>query len=163
MNIVNTICLISASLLMGRIPLISRSLAAKEWGAADLLFVNTLRKSIVIYLCGGFAIITFRYFLTFTEYNQRLLPIYEFIILTIGMFFYNLTALFAAYLRAYLKDPLAKILFIVSILSIPLIYIVAEKFGTYGIVLFVFIVNLTILLPITLYLSFHFRRVWQTD
>lgn len=163
MNIVNMTAVLAGAWLVGRLPLITTFIAEKKWREADLLFRNTFYVSVLLYVFGGLLIVLLRFLLSYTEYDARVLSLTETGVLIVAMGFYHVSGLLASYLRAYLKEPTAKISLISAVITAVIAVNIAPSWGSYGIVWLVLFVNSLLLFPSMAYLYKKLRNEWQSE
>ncbi len=163
MNVVNTMAVLAGAWLTSRLPLITTYIAEKKWYQADLVFRRAFYVSVSLYLLGGISILLFRFMLSYTEYDERVLPFFELLVLYIGMGFYHASGLLASYLRTYLKEPTAKVSLIAAVMMGFIAVYIAPRWGSCGIVWLIFFVNMLFLFPCTAYLYKKLRRDWQSE
>ena len=163
MNVANMTVVIASAWVVQRMPLITTCIAEKRWMEADLFFGKAYMVSIFLYFAGGCAIVLIRFILTYTDYNIRLLTLAETVVLIIGMGFYHAASLLSLYLRAYMKEPLVTISIIAASMTGVFALILAPRWGAYGIVWLILLVNMLFFFPATAFLCNKLRVKWQSQ
>lgn len=163
MNVINMTSVLAAAWMIGRLPQIATSIAMKKWIDADTSFKKSFLTSIGLYVLGAFAIVALRILLSYTKYDERVLSLFETVVLVIGMGFYHASGLLASYLRAYLKEPMVKVSIIAAVVTVIIAVIITPRWGSHGIVWLVFFINALFVFPATAYLYLKLRKEWQSE
>lgn len=162
-TVANMISLLSLAWMTAKIPAMAQATSLREWSMLDLIFWRAFRLSVLSFVVGAMAFIMIRYILDSTPYGVRFLPFSETVVLLLAMGFYHVSGLFAAYLRAHLREPFLWPSLIVSGLTVFAAVWVAPTWGAAGIVTILLAVNALLFFPMSLVLWNHLRRKWHRD
>jgi ABC-type Mn2+/Zn2+ transport system permease subunit len=83
--------------------------------------------------------------------------------LVLAMGFYHVSGLFAAYLRAHLREPFLWPSLIGATLTAAAAIWAAPQWGSAGIVTVLVTINAVFFLPVALWLWVHLRRKWHGE
>jgi hypothetical protein len=162
-TVINMLSILAMSWMSASVPTMVQAVAAKNWPVLDDIFTYAFRRSFAAFLAGGFLFLLVRMMLDWTPYGHRFLSLPNTAGLLLSMMFYHLAALFAAYLRAYLKEPFLWPSLICASLTAIAVILCAPKWGVTGIVVVLVLINGLFFFPITYWLKYRLRQKWQYD
>lgn len=163
MTVANMLSLLAMSWLTARIPAMTRAVSTRDWVYLDHVYWRAFRMSCLAFVAGAILFFIMRLALEWTSYGARFLPVVETAGLLLAMGLYHVSGLFAAYLRAHLREPfLWPSLFGALLTAVAAIW-AAPHWGSAGIVTALVIINALFFLPIALWLWVHLRRKWHSD
>ena len=163
MTVANMLSLITLSWMTASIPAMTRAITTKDWLHLDNVYWRAFRKSCLAFIAGAVIIFIMRLILESTPYGGRFLPERETAGILLAMGIYHVSGLFAAYLRAHLREPFLWPSLIGAFLTASAAIWVAPIWGATGIVMVLLVVNSVFFLPIALWLWVHLRRKWHFE
>jgi hypothetical protein len=159
--IVSTLGLITQSWLTQKIPLMADAAGKKDWAIFDQIFKHHFSLSIALYLLGALCL-TGIYFIASEFYGfTRSLNLWNFLALLVIEFINQLIASWAIQLRSYKKEPLAGLAFISTIMTLPLAFWGAYYFEVSGVVAAILFIQIIVSLPISYILWEKYNREWR--
>jgi O-antigen/teichoic acid export membrane protein len=161
MTCINTIAVLSMSLLTARIPLLSKSAILIKWHDLDVVFNKTFKNSVLIYICGATGLCLLVSFLSDTVYAKRFLPIIEILFLLVALFFYHCSNSFLIYLKLHFKDPTLSINLTTVLLTLLITFFVAPHWGTLGISISLMLINSCFLFPFSMIKFIKLKEQWH--
>jgi len=163
MTAANMLSLLALSWMTARIPAMTRAVSTKEWGHLDHIFWRAFRMSCLAFVAGAILFIIIRWTLEWTPYGGRFLPVVETAGLLLAMGFYHVSGLFAAYLRAHLREPFLWPSLTGALLTAVAVIWAAPQWGSAGIVTVLIAINTIFFFPVALWLWVHLRRKWHGE
>ncbi len=163
MTVANMLSLLALSWMTARIPAMTRAVSTKDWAHLDHVYWRAFRTSCLAFAVGAILFFIMRLALEWTPYGARFLPVVETAGLLLAMGLYHVSGLFAAYLRAHLREPFLWPSLIGALLTAAAAIWAAPHWGSAGIVTVLVIINAVFFLPIALWLWVHLRRKWHGD
>ena len=144
---------ISLSWVNTRAPELGLLFSSNKKIEAYRLFIPALRNSTIIVLLGSVIIIGLKLFLDYIEspLSLRLIDIWPLLMLLVTTVLNNIIFSISIYLRADKKDPTMPMMVVLSLLTLVLSYVLAEKFGVTGII--------SAYLTVTFFVGF----IWSTS
>lgn len=163
MTAANMLSLLALSWMTARIPAMTRAVSTKDWAHLDHVYWRAFRMSCVAFVVGAILFFIMRLALEWTPYGGRFLPVVETAGLLLAMGFYHVSGLFAAYLRAHLREPFLWPSLIGALLTAGAAIWAAPQWGSAGIVTVLVAINAVFFLPVALWLWVHLRRKWHGE
>ena len=163
MTVANMLSLLALSWMTARIPAMTRAISMKDWVHLDHLFWQAFRKSCLAFVSGAILFFIIRLALEWTPYGGRFLPVAETAGLLLAMGFYHVSGLFAAYLRAHLREPFLWLSLTGALLTAAAAIWAALQWGSAGIVTVLVVINAIFFFPIALWLWIRLRRKWHCE
>ena len=163
MTVANMLSLLALSWMTARIPAMTRAVSARDWAHLDHVYWRAFITSCLAFVAGAILFIIVRLALERTPYGVRFLPVLESVGLLLAMGFYHVSGLFAAYLRAHLREPFLWPSLIGAMLTAAAAIWVAPQWGAAGVVTVLVVINGIFFLPIALWLWVHLRRKWHFE
>lgn len=161
MTVANMLSLLALSWMTAHIPAMTRAVVQQDWAHLDHLFWRAFRRSCLAFAGGAVLFAIVRSALEWTPYGSRFLPVLETMGLLFAMGLYHVSGLFAAYLRAHLREPfLWPSLFGALLTAVAAIW-AAPHWGSAGIVSVLATINTLYFFPMALWLWVHLRRKWH--
>jgi hypothetical protein len=161
MTAANMLSLIALSWMTARIPAMTRAVSTKDWTHLDHVFWRAFRNSCLTFVAGAILFFMLRLTLEWTPYGARFLSVAETAGLLLAMGIYHVSGLFAAYLRAHLREPFLWPSLFGAVLTVTAAIWAAPQWGATGIVTVLVVINAIFFLPVTLWLWVHLRRKWH--
>ena len=161
MTVANMLSLLALSWMTARIPAMARAVSTKDWAHLDHVYWRAFRMSCLTFIVGATLFIIVRWALEWTPYGRRFLPVVETAGLLLAMGFYHVSGLFAAYLRAHLREPFLWPSLIGALLTAAAAIWAAPQWGATGVVTVLVVINGLFFLPIALWLWVLLRRKWR--
>ncbi len=161
MTVANMLSLLALSWMTARLPAMARAVATKDWAHLDRVFWRAFRMSCLAFVAGAALFFIMRLVLEWTPYGGRFLPVVETAGLLLAMWFYHVSGLFAAYLRAHLREPFLWPSLIGALLTAAAAIWAAPQWGSAGIVTVLVAINAVFFLPVALWLWVYLRRKWH--
>ena len=160
--IANMLGLLAQSWIALRVPVMAQAVGRKDWVSFDHVFKYNFKVSIVMYLLGAVLVCGVHYYvLSSTSYSNRVLPLMPFVGLLLVVFINHINGALAAQLRSYKKEPLVWVSFCGTFLTVPVAFFMASVYSASGVVLAILLVQLTITLPLSIYLWTKYNRKWR--
>jgi hypothetical protein len=149
LTIINMIAVFSQSSIAHKVPLMAGAVERKQWSIFDDVFRKSFRQSLFIFFVLSFFVLSVRFIVEWTDYSSRLMNIFPFFLLLMGVFCTFLINVFASKLRSYQKEPL--VIIIASAASALLIsyLIIAEGYGSYGVSVAFFSIQCCVAFPLS--------------
>jgi hypothetical protein len=141
MTVANMLSLLALSWMTARIPVMARAVSTRDWEQLDSVFWRAFRISCLAFAGGAVLFTVVRLVLVWTPYGERFLSLPETAGLLLAMGFYHVAGLFAAYLRAYLREPFLWPSLSGALLTAIACIAVAPRWGAAGIVTVLVLVN----------------------
>lgn len=163
MTIANMLSMIALSWMTARIPAMTRAISTKDWMHLDHVYWRAFRKSCLAFVAGAVLFFGMRLVLEWTPYEGRLLPVWETAGLLCAMGFYHVTGLFAAYLRAHLREPFLWPSLIGALMTAVAAIWAAPQWGSAGVVIVLFAINAVFFFPTAIWLWAHLRKKWHCE
>lgn len=163
MTVANMLSLLALSWMTARIPAMARAVSTKDWVHLDHVFWRAFRMSCLAFVAGAILFIIMRGGLEWTPYGARFLPVVETAGLLLAMGFYHVSGLFAAYLRAHLREPFLWPSLIGALLTAAAAIWAAPQWGSAGIVTVLVVINGIFFFPVALWLWVYLRRKWHGE
>lgn len=163
MTVANMLSLLALSWMTARIPSMARAVSTKDWAHLDHVYWRAFRMSCLAFVAGAILFFIMRLALEWTPYGGRFLPVVETAGLLLAMGFYHVSGLFAAYLRAHLREPFLWPSLIGALLTAVAVIWAAPQWGSAGIVTVLVVINGVFFLPIALWLLIYLRREWHCE
>lgn len=163
MTVANMLSLIALSWMTARIPTMTRAISTKDWVNLDHVFWRAFRTSCMAFVAGAILFFIMRLAIEGTPYGVRFLSVAETAGLLVAMGIYHVSGLFAAYLRAHLREPFLWPSLIGAVLTASAAIWAAPQWGTTGVVTVLVVINALFFLPVALWLWVHLRRKWRSE
>lgn len=163
MTAANMLSLLALSWITSRIPEMTKAISTKDWVNLDQVFWRAFRMSCLAFVVGAVLFFIVRLALEWTSYGERFLPLMETAGLLLAMGIYHVSGLFAAYLRAHLREPFLWPSLFGALLTAAAAIWAAPQWGSAGIVAILVIINAIFFLPVALWLWVHLRRRWHCE
>jgi hypothetical protein len=163
MTVANMLSLLALSWMTARLPAMAQAVATKNWVVLDKIFWRAFQVSCLAFAAGAALFVILRSVLELTPYAGRFLPITETAALLFAMGFYHVSGLFAAYLRAHLREPFLWPSLMGAILTAATAIWSAPQWGSAGIVTVLVVINGMFFFPIALWLWIYLRRKWHDE
>lgn len=163
MTVANMLSLLALSWMTARIPAMTRAVLTKDWAHLDHVYWRAFRMSCLAFVAGAILFVIMRLLLEWTPYGSRFLPVVETAGLLLAMGFYHVSGLFAAYLRAHLREPFLWPSLIGALLTASAAIWAAPQWGSAGVVTVLVAINGIFFLPVALWLWVHLRRKWHCE
>ena len=161
MTVANMFSLIALSWMTANIPVMTRAISTKDWICLDHVYWRAFRTSFLSFVIGAILFFIIRLVLGWTSYGVRFLPLAETAGLLLAMGFYHVTGLFAAYLRAHLREPFLWPSLIGALITAVAAIWAAPQWGAAGVVSVLVLVNAFFFFPVSLLLWIYLRREWH--
>jgi hypothetical protein len=163
MTVVNMMSMVALSWMTASTPSMAQSVSVRNWKHLDQIYWKAFSWSCYTFFMGACILVVVRFLLDWTSYGGRFLPLGEMVGLLIAMGGYHVSGLFAAYLRAHLREPFLLLSILCAFVTASMSIWVAPEWGATGIIAVLIVVNLMLLLPITIVLWIILRKKWQGD
>lgn len=163
MTVANMLSLLALSWVTARIPSMATAVSKRDWMRLDLIYWLAFKASCLTFLAGAVAFLVLRMGLDLTPYGDRFLSVAQCTGLLVAMGFYHLSGLFAAYLRAHLKEPFFWPSLVGALLTAASAVWVAPQWGSAGVVTVLIVINALFFFPAALFLWFYLRRKWHVE
>lgn len=142
-------------------PDMAQAAARKAWRELDGLFSRIFWQSIVVVLLGGTAVLSLLALLEPHPITQRFLAFSDMGYLLGAFAISHVIGMFAHYLRIHKQEPFMLLSVIGAVLVGTGIWYFGKTYGSTGMVLALFTVNLLYGLPSAAWLWAHLRRKWH--
>lgn len=163
MTVSNMLSLLAMAGITSITPSLARAAGQRDWLLLDRYFRRAFLLSTVAFFAGAAGFMVVRFFLEWTPYGARFLPVMETAGLLLAISLSHISGLFAVYLRAHRREPFMLLSIIAATLTLTFAILVAPKWGSAGIVTVLVVVNSFFGLPVTIWLWIRLRRVWHLD
>lgn len=160
MTVANMLSLLALSWVTARIPEMAKSAAMKDWANLDVVYRAAFLTSCATFAGGAVLFFLARLALEWTPYGDRFLPVAQTAALLVAMGFYHVAGLFAAYLRAHLREPFLWPSLAAALLTAAIAIPVASRWGSAGVVTVLVVVNAAFFV-VALWLWMHLRQKWH--
>lgn len=163
MTVANMLSLLALSWVTARIPSMATAVSKRDWVQLDHIYWQAFKASCLTFLAGAAAFLLLKVALDLTPYGARFLPLAQCAGLLLAMSFYHVSGLFAAYLRAHLKEPFLWPSLVGALLTAAAAIWVAPQWGAAGVVTVLIVINALFFFPVALFLWFCLRRKWHIE
>lgn len=163
MTVANMMSLLASSWMTARIPVMAQAVATEDWAHLDQVFGRALRNSTLAFAAGAGLFLMLRFLLQWTPYGTRFLSVMETAGLLLAMGFYHASGLFAAYLRAHMREPFLWPSLVGALLTACAALWAAPQWGAGGVVIVLLVVNIGFFFPVARYLWSRLRREWHGE
>lgn len=161
--IANMLGLIAQSWITRRVPLMARAVALRDWPLLDRLFMRDFAASSAIFIAGALAACLLVAALDGTAYASRILPLWQLAGLFAYTFSNQLIGGLAAHLRSFRREPLASLITVTTIVTVPLNFWAAKHYSSAGLVTVLATANSLVTLPIATFIWHRCNRAWRHE
>lgn len=162
MTVANMLSLLALSWVTARIPEMAKSAALKDWSSLDGVYRRAFLASCATFAAGAVLFFLGRLALEWTPCGERFLPLAQTAALLVAMAFYHVAGLFAAYLRAHLREPFLWPSLAAALLTAAIAIPLASRWGSAGVVAVLVAVNAAFFV-VALGLWRHLREKWHVE
>ena len=163
MTVANMLSLLALSWVTARIPSMATAVSKRDWVQLDHIYWLAFKASCLTFLAGAAGFLVLRFTLDLTPYGARFLPLAQCAGLLLAMGFYHVSGLFAAYLRAHLREPFLWPSLVGALLTAAAAIWVAPQWGAAGVVTVLIVSNALFFFPVAFFLWFYLRRKWHVE
>lgn len=161
LTLANMLGLFAQSWIAYGAPDMAKAVASKNWNLLDSSFKRNFVISIFVYISSSLLTIFLYLFFSNSAYVHRLLPLSSFVGLLLIVFFNHIIGCFILHLRSYKKEPLAKILFLGTIIALPLMVRFASSHAELGLIGVALVMQAIFILPISFILWKKYNILWR--
>lgn len=163
LTLVNMLGLLAQSWVTRHIPAMGMAAGSRDWKTLDRLFAADFKVSCLVF-CGGVAILVVgRLMLAGHVLEVRLLEFWPLLILGLVGLINHMLAMLAAQLRSFRKEPLVWVSLAGAVLTAPCAILGAKFYGASGVILSIFAVQLSITLPVSLWLWTRNNKILRAE
>ncbi|PKD38036.1 hypothetical protein CWO84_22610 [Methylomonas sp. Kb3] len=161
MTVCNMLGLLSLAWMTSRIPVLAKAAGQQDWDLLDKEFKKGFKRSLAVFVLGAVFFVLIRYAADYTVYGVRFLPFWETFVLIGAILFAHISGLLAIYLRAHRKEPFLWLSLSGALLTVGGSVWLAPSWGSAGIVLVLFLVNVGFGFPTSLVMWVMLRKKWH--
>lgn len=160
-SITNMLGLLSQAWMTSRIPGMAKAVSMKDWKTLDVLFIRGSISVLTVFAASACLAMILRWGLTFSPYDNRILPLGEFGGLLFVVLLSQATGMIASQLRAFRKEPFMTPSIIGAALTVGGAVWAAPRFSAMGIIVVMIMVNGGFGLPVSIWLWKRCNFAWR--
>jgi O-antigen/teichoic acid export membrane protein len=147
--------------LQANTPAMARAVTCKDWSGFDAMFGRIFLQSTAVSWAGSLAALAGLWLLSAYPLAQRFLSLREMAYLLAAFALTHMIGALAHYLRMHKQEPFMWLSVVGAILVASAIWYFGQRYGTTGVVISLFAINLVYGLPSALWLWLRLRRTWH--
>jgi hypothetical protein len=161
LTLANMLGLLAQSWIAYGAPDMAKAVASKNWILFDSTFKSNFIISIIVYVSSALLTVSLYLIFSASAYVYRLLPLSGFVGVLLIVFFNHIIGCFIVHLRSFRKEPLAKILFLGTIIGLPLMINFATSHSELGLMAVALTIQAIFILPISFILWKKCNILWR--
>jgi O-antigen/teichoic acid export membrane protein len=161
LTLANMLALIAQSWIAYQVPDMAKAAASKNWNLLDQIFKDNLLISTGVYVIGALIALLLYFSYSSSPYIERLLSPIGMIGLLFIVLINHIIGCFITHLRSYKKEPLAWVLFLGTLIALPLMLIYSSRYAEIGMVAIVLFIQIIFIIPATLFLWKKYNLLWR--
>jgi hypothetical protein len=159
-TLINMISIISTSPYTAKVPIMVRASTCGDWTLFDATFARISKQSIFLFCVGNLSL-ALLISQSPEEVQNRVLPLPDFVILSLAMLFYHTSNLFANYCRLYLKEPFIWSATIGLLLVLTTLFTIPPQRNATSVAIIILSINALYFFPISIYTARLFKGKYQ--
>ncbi|WP_206951645.1 hypothetical protein [Trinickia acidisoli] len=161
LTVVNTICLISQSWLLRRVPAMAQAAAVHDWPKLDHLFWRDFGIMLGVFTVGATAFLGLASLVANLPVAHRLLPWPQLLGLTVFAFATQFTSALALQLRSFRREPLVWLNVCTTLITLPAAFYATRHDSSAGLIAVLASMAVALNLPIGIVIWYRCNRDWR--
>jgi len=161
LTLANMLALIAQSWMAYQIPDMAKAAASKKWNLLDKIFKDNLLISTIFYILSALLTLLLYFSFSSSQYIERFLSPIGIICLLFIVLLNHIIGCFTMHLRSYKQEPLAKVLFLGTLVALPLMIAYSSRYAELGMLVIVLCIQIIFILPLTFFLWKKNNVLWR--